>query len=175
MFIKQAISGKLVHQDGYVIVPPDAVLEGLNSHLADQQLPNCQFVTACYGHLDLQTCEICLARGGHPHPIHVGRDGACAEVRTSGGLLGIFHGETFPARPWCCSQARSSFSTATVWRNSSSLARREPLGRTASTSTAGSSSLRRLQDVAGQSGTQFIRAWRTTSIPSKAVSSLPTT
>jgi serine phosphatase RsbU (regulator of sigma subunit) len=97
MFIKQAITGKKIQADGYVIVPPHAVLERLNSQLADQQLPNCQFVTACYATVDLRTCEISLARGGHPHPIHVGRDGTCTEVCTVGGLLGIFHGETFPS------------------------------------------------------------------------------
>jgi len=97
MFIKQAIVGKQIRQDGYAIIPPDVVLERLNSQLADQQLPNCQFVTACYGTIDLTRSEVLLARGGHPHPIHIGADGTCAEVRTVGGLLGIFHGETFPS------------------------------------------------------------------------------
>lgn len=97
MFIKQAIVGKRIYQDGYVIVPPHDVLERLNSQLADQQLPNCQFVTACYATIDLSTHEVCLARGGHPHPIRVGRDGTCVEIRTVGGLLGIFHGESFPS------------------------------------------------------------------------------
>lgn len=96
MFIKQAVVGKVIHRDGYVIVPPSDVLQRLNSQLADQKLPNCQFVTACYGTIDLETHEICLARGGHPHPIHVGVDGSCVEARTVGGLLGIFHDETFP-------------------------------------------------------------------------------
>lgn len=97
MFIKQAITGKRIYQDGYVIVPPSDVLEQLNGQLADQQLPNCQFVTACYGTIDLEAGIVHLARGGHPHPIHVGVDGTCCEVRTTGGLLGIFHGETFPS------------------------------------------------------------------------------
>lgn len=97
MFIKQAITGKRIFQDRYVIVPPDTVLEQLNGQLADQHLPNCQFVTACYATLDLESHEIRLARGGHPHPIHVGRDGTCVEVHTVGGLLGIFHGETYPS------------------------------------------------------------------------------
>lgn len=97
MFIKQAIVGKRIFQDEYAIIPPEDVLERLNAKLADQQLPNCQFVTACYGTIDLRTREIRLARGGHPHPIHVGADGTCMEVRTVGGLLGIFHGETFPS------------------------------------------------------------------------------
>ncbi|HOA75471.1 MAG TPA: PP2C family protein-serine/threonine phosphatase [Phycisphaerae bacterium] len=97
MFIKQAITGKRIYQDGYVIVPPHDVLEQLNAQLADQQLPNCQFVTACYATIDVRTREVCLARGGHPHPIHVGADGTCVEVRTVGGLLGIFHGETYPS------------------------------------------------------------------------------
>ncbi len=97
MFIKQAIAGKLIYQDGYVIVPPCDVLERLNSLLADQQLPNCQFVTACYGTVDVQSHIVSFSRGGHPHPVHVGVDGTCAEVRTVGGLLGIFQGEPFPS------------------------------------------------------------------------------
>ncbi|MBI4581753.1 MAG: SpoIIE family protein phosphatase [Planctomycetes bacterium] len=97
VFIKQAIAGKLVYEDGYVIVPPSDVLERLNAQLADQQLPNCQFVTGCYGTVDVTTREIRFSRGGHPHPIHVGADGTCAEVRTAGGLLGVFHGEAFPS------------------------------------------------------------------------------
>ena len=97
MFIKQAIAGKHIGNDGYRIVPPAEVLEGLNSELAGQQLPNCQFVTACYATIDAVTHELTFSRAGHPHPIHVGVDGTCCEVRTVGGLLGVFPGESFPS------------------------------------------------------------------------------
>ena len=97
MFIKQAIVGKHVFGERYALVQPDEVLAHLNSQLADQQLPNCQFVTACYALIDAEHCRVSVARGGHPHPIHAGRDGTCSEVRTVGGLLGVFQDETFPS------------------------------------------------------------------------------
>jgi len=68
MFIRQAVIGKRIYDDGYVIVPPSEVLEALNTDLAHQELPNCQFVTACYGTINLETHEVNFARGGHPHP-----------------------------------------------------------------------------------------------------------
>lgn len=95
MFIKQAVIGKRIHQGGYTIVPPAEVLASLNAELARQELPNCQFVTACYALIDTQTNEITFSRAGHPHPIHVSANGECAEVRTIGGLLGVFPEETF--------------------------------------------------------------------------------
>jgi len=97
MFIKQAVVGKRVRGPGYIIVPPSEVLAALNNDLAAQELPNCQFVTACYATINVATHELILARGGHPHPIHVGPDGRCAEVRTVGGLLGVFPDEDFPS------------------------------------------------------------------------------
>ena len=97
MFIRQAMNGKRVTRTGYQLIPPDEVLATLNDHLAEQELPNCQFVTACYGRVDATTGEVVLARGGHPHPIHVRADGECTEVRTIGGLLGIMPSESFPS------------------------------------------------------------------------------
>ncbi len=97
MFIKQAVTGKRIAGDHYVLVPPHEVLAALNAQLSDQQLPNCQFVTACYALVDAATHELVFSRGGHPYPIHVGPDGSCREARTTGGLLGIFPGEEFPS------------------------------------------------------------------------------
>jgi serine phosphatase RsbU (regulator of sigma subunit) len=96
MFIKQAVVGKVVEQDRYRLLPPGEVLARLNTELARQELPNCQFVTACYACLDAATHQLTFARGGHPHPIHVNATGQCSEVRTIGGLLGVFEGETYP-------------------------------------------------------------------------------
>lgn len=95
MFIKQSVVGKRVDEESYVIVPPSDVLARLNCELADQHLPNSQFVTACYATIDTGTYEIVFARAGHPHPIHVKANGSCSEVRTAGGLLGVFPEETF--------------------------------------------------------------------------------
>ncbi len=97
MFIRQAIVGKRVYDNDYVIIPPSDALIALNKELAAQELPHCQFVTACYATINLETHELTFARGGHPHPIHVSADGACSEVRTVGGLLGVFPDEAFPS------------------------------------------------------------------------------
>lgn len=101
MFIKQAVVGKKIHDEGYTIVPPSDVLGVLNTELARQELPNCQFVTACYAVIDTATHQITFARGGHPHPIHVTADGHCSEIRTVGGLLGVFADETYPSTTLC--------------------------------------------------------------------------
>ncbi len=97
MFIRQAIVGKRVEHNSYQILPCDEVLAALNNQLAEQELPNCQFVTACYGIVDARSGQVTFSRGGHPHPIHVRSDGTCSEVKTVGGLLGIMGGEAFPA------------------------------------------------------------------------------
>lgn len=96
MFIKQAMVGKQIQESSYSIIPPGEVLAGLNSALVNQELPNYQFVTACYAVIDTATGELTFARGGHPHPIHVSADGSCNEARTIGGLLGVFSEEEFP-------------------------------------------------------------------------------
>jgi len=97
MFIKQSVVGKRVEGDNYEILSAGDVLAQLNVDLAKQELPHCQFVTACYGIIDTQTHELTFARGGHPHPIHVNEAGRCSEVHTVGGLLGVFPEEVFPS------------------------------------------------------------------------------
>ncbi len=96
MFIRQAVVGKIIGDNGYTLVCPGQVMTRLNRELTQQDLPNCQFVTACYARLDTRTGRIEFARAGHPHPIHVTADGECTEVRTVGGLLGVFADETYP-------------------------------------------------------------------------------
>ncbi|MFQ6049166.1 MAG: PP2C family protein-serine/threonine phosphatase [Phycisphaerae bacterium] len=98
IFIKQAIAAKRILADRYEILRPSETMAGLNDALTAQQLPNCQFVTACYCLLNCRSLTLSFARGGHPFPIHVGRSGQLTELRTEGGLLGLFAGETFPAR-----------------------------------------------------------------------------
>lgn len=97
MFIKQALAGKRIDHDDYTILMPEEVLNGLNRALVEQELPNYQFVTACYALINAQTCEVSFSRGGHPHPIHVSAAGECSEVHTVGGLLGVFSEEAFPS------------------------------------------------------------------------------
>jgi serine phosphatase RsbU (regulator of sigma subunit) len=96
MFIKQAIQSKRIDGGAYQILSPDATMAQLNDALVEQRLPNCQFVTACYGMLDTLTLELSFARAGHPYPLHVTVEGAIHEVKVEGGLLGLFEKEQFP-------------------------------------------------------------------------------
>ncbi len=96
MFIKRAIVPKLVRGDGYTVLSPSETMEALNDALADQALPNCQFVTACYALLDHKTMTLQYARGGHPYPLLITSDGTVSELKSSGGLLGITKGQDFP-------------------------------------------------------------------------------
>jgi serine phosphatase RsbU (regulator of sigma subunit) len=96
MFIKRAMATKVIEHGRYRIVPPGEALGALNDALAAQQLPNCQFVTVCYGIVNHETLEMTVARGGHPFPIHIHRDGVAEEIESDGGLLGVFPDESFP-------------------------------------------------------------------------------
>ncbi len=97
MFIKQAVSPKRVTGQAYEVLDPSDVLQALNVGLADQMLPNCQFVTACYCLLDTRSLILRYARGGHPYPVVVRANGDVAELQTIGGLMGLFANETFPS------------------------------------------------------------------------------
>lgn len=96
MFIKRAIVPKRRADDTGPAPGPSEMMGALNDALTDQALPNCQFVTACYGQIDHDTLTLQFARGGHPYPILIARDGTITEPKTPGGLLGIFKGEKFP-------------------------------------------------------------------------------
>jgi sigma-B regulation protein RsbU (phosphoserine phosphatase) len=95
MFIKRAIVPKRIHKNNYEVIPPGDVLAHLNESLKGQNLPNCQFVTASYCLYNVRTRRLQVARGGHPYPIRVDTDGGMTEVRSIGGLLGVFAGEDF--------------------------------------------------------------------------------
>lgn len=96
MFIKKAVLAKRIHEKGYGLLSPSETMRGLNEALAAQSLPNCQFVTACYCLVNTQTLEMQYARGGHPYPLLVSADGVVTELRTVGGLMGLFPSEEFP-------------------------------------------------------------------------------
>ncbi|MFQ5489519.1 MAG: PP2C family protein-serine/threonine phosphatase [Phycisphaerae bacterium] len=97
MFIKKAIVSKRVFADGYEILTPSETLKGLNDALSGQALPNCQFVTACYCLINIETLQMQYARGGHPYPLLLGHDAGIIDLKSSGGLLGVFPGEEFPS------------------------------------------------------------------------------
>ena len=96
MFIKRAMLTKVIDDGRYRIVPPSEALAALNDSLAGQELPNCQFATVCYGIINYETLQLTVARGGHPYPIHVLQDGTPQEVKSEGGLLGVFAGQQYP-------------------------------------------------------------------------------
>lgn len=95
MFIKRALPTKRVDGRSYTIVPPNLAMAELNEAICAQNLSSCQFCTAAYCVINCNTLEMTFARGGHPQPILLSRDGRTAELDTPGGLLGIFQEETF--------------------------------------------------------------------------------
>lgn len=95
MFIKRAVAPAVSNKEGARVAAPSEVLAALNNALADQNLPNCQFVTACYSVVDHRSLTLSIASGGHPHPILVSGDGTCTEVNAVGGLLGLSRDEEF--------------------------------------------------------------------------------
>lgn len=97
IFIKRAIVSKRVRGSEYDIVEPSQTMSELNNALAEQGLPNCQFVTACYALFNHRTLTLRFARGGHPYPVLISPDGTVTELKCAGGLLGIFKEEEFPA------------------------------------------------------------------------------
>ena len=97
MFIKNAVVSKKVYEKQYEIFDPNETLQLLNQKLCDQELPNSQFVTACYCLLNTKTLKLRFARAGHPYPMLVTADGSISELKSPGGLLGLFEGEDFPS------------------------------------------------------------------------------
>ncbi len=89
MFLRQALVPKRVHAQGYTVVAPTEALSELHECLLRQKLPSAQFVTAAYGLLDIRSCEVRLARAGHPFPLHISAAGEITEIRSGGSLLGL--------------------------------------------------------------------------------------
>ncbi|MCH7720307.1 MAG: SpoIIE family protein phosphatase [Planctomycetes bacterium] len=98
MFIKRSMVPKRIEGNRYEVLEPSETLQLLNDSLTSQDLPNCQFVTACYALLNVETLELRYARGGHPYPCLVSANGCCGELKSEGGLMGLFKGEEFPTR-----------------------------------------------------------------------------
>ncbi len=103
MFIRRAIVAKQITSntdlpggDGFRLLTPSETLDGLNTALIDQQLPNNQFVTACYMLIDHSTLTLRFASGGHPCPVVLSPDGTMRELEVTGALLGIFDDAEFP-------------------------------------------------------------------------------
>lgn len=89
MFLRQALEPKQIAGGVHRVCAPAEALMHLHEGLLRQDLPNQQFVTAVYGLIDTRDWTVRVARGGHPHPIHIDADGALRELRPQGGLLGL--------------------------------------------------------------------------------------
>lgn len=95
MYIKHAIRPKRLLRDGYEIVSPSEVLSHLNDLLAQQGLPDSQFITGWYGVLNSETNALRYAVAGHPPAMLIDPAGEIRELHGDGCLLGINCGEQF--------------------------------------------------------------------------------
>lgn len=93
IFVRRAISPKVVVGKSYQIVPPGEVLNRLNSDLLNLALPEPPFVTLCYLQLGALDGTVTMARAAHPAPLHVPRDDDPQYWQVSGTLLGVFDAE----------------------------------------------------------------------------------
>ena len=89
MFLRQALIPKHISGQSYTIVSPVDAMASLNQCLVQQNLPNCQFVTAVYAIYNTKKRELWLARGGHPHPLLIHPGGEIEPIRVGGSLLGL--------------------------------------------------------------------------------------
>lgn len=96
MFARRALCSKEVLGRQYRVLPPSEVLAGLNSALADENLMNSLYVTACYCLFNQDTRQLTVARGGHPYPLLIDPKGSIEPIKAEGVLLGLFGEQEFP-------------------------------------------------------------------------------
>lgn len=95
MFIKNALVTKEITAAGYRLLEPGETMARVNEALLAQNLSLASFATAIYGVIDTRSLEVRLARGGHPNPMVLRRDGRTENFDVDGCLLGIFPDEKF--------------------------------------------------------------------------------
>jgi sigma-B regulation protein RsbU (phosphoserine phosphatase) len=95
MYIKRALVTKEVLAGGYRLLDPSETLHLLNSALVDQALSQATYATALYGVINTKTLDVTFAKGGHPAPALLRRDGTLEFPEAVGALLGIFPDEQF--------------------------------------------------------------------------------
>jgi sigma-B regulation protein RsbU (phosphoserine phosphatase) len=95
MFLKQALVTKEITPAGYRLLSPDVTMSRLNEALVEQNLSHATFATALYGHVSARTLKLTFAKGGHPSPLLLTKDGEMRSLEADGSLLGIFGKETF--------------------------------------------------------------------------------
>ncbi|HZK82885.1 MAG TPA: PP2C family protein-serine/threonine phosphatase [Humisphaera sp.] len=95
MFLKHALATKEIYGGGYRLLKPSESMARLNEALVEQNLAHATFATALYGMINVKTLELTMACAGHPMPALLPADGPMKNLPTTGGLLGIFPGETY--------------------------------------------------------------------------------
>jgi sigma-B regulation protein RsbU (phosphoserine phosphatase) len=98
MVIAQSLVTRVIDGDAWRILPPSAVLAGLNAKLIGRTMQPSRFATAVYAVINCRARRMTLATAGHPPPFLVRRDGSFEALHTSGGLLGIFADLPFDER-----------------------------------------------------------------------------
>jgi sigma-B regulation protein RsbU (phosphoserine phosphatase) len=98
MYLKRALITKQITPEGYRLLRPGESMAHLNAALIEQNLSQATFATALYGIINVNTLGIQFARGGHPTPILLTREGQIEFLQCDGSLLGIFDGESFEDR-----------------------------------------------------------------------------
>lgn len=96
LFVKRSLITKEITSSSYRLIPPGQALARLNNDLSEMDLPEQQFVTACYGILNIESGLLTIARAGHPFPIVIEPDGTLSRIEVAGSLLGVFDGAEFP-------------------------------------------------------------------------------
>lgn len=98
MYLKRALITKHITPEGYRLLPPGEAMAHLNQALLEQNLSQATFATALYGIINVNTLGLQFARGGHPTPILLTREGRVEFLECDGSLLGIFDNESFQDR-----------------------------------------------------------------------------
>ncbi len=96
LFAKRALVTKEITRDGYRLLSPSEAMGNLNTELCSLELPEHQFITACYGIINRHTRQTTFARGGHPHPVLITPNGQITQLTIDGALLGVMPEVTFP-------------------------------------------------------------------------------
>lgn len=90
MFMRNALTTKRIHANGYELLRPSETIATLNASLRGQDLNHASFATAIYGRINCESRQLCFARGGHPNPVRLRDDGTLEELTADGSLLGVF-------------------------------------------------------------------------------------
>jgi sigma-B regulation protein RsbU (phosphoserine phosphatase) len=97
VFVRNGVRAKEVIGQHYSLTPPAQVLHRLNRELVEQSLSEHPFITMAYALYNHADNTLHFARAGHPHPLHVPRDGEPRFWQVEGSLLGVFDTEFHPS------------------------------------------------------------------------------